>query len=237
MKHLFPILLFIMTCTTSCNQTPDGDALLTKSIAYHDPEGNWAQFKGALTIELTTPEQPVRISELTLNLPENRFTAKTTRDTIVTYREFFKDSCTFLLNGRSNLSTEEIETHRGTCERTEMMKNYYTYLYGLPMKLRDPGTLIDPQVTRKTFKDKEYLVLKATYDPEVGKDIWYFYMDPETYAMEVYQFFHDESVGDGEYIILEDLMEVQGMRIPKSRSWYTNKEDKFLGTDLLVDAK
>ncbi|THD69444.1 hypothetical protein E7Z59_03705 [Robertkochia marina] len=236
MKHLLPILLFVITFT-SCNPIPDGEALLNKSIAYHDPEGNWPQFKGALTIELTTPDQPVRNSELTLNLPENRFTAKTTRDTIVTYREFSHDSCTFELNGRTDLSAEEIEAHRGTCERTEMMKNYYTYLYGLPMKLRDPGTHIDPQVTRKTFQGQEYLVLKATYDPEVGKDTWYFYMNPETYAMEVYQFFHDENEVDGEYIILKDLMEVQGMRIPKSRSWYTNKEDKFLGTDLLVNAK
>lgn len=236
MKSFLPFLLLIIG-TAACNPPLDAEALLANSIAYHDPEGQWPQFQGALTIELTMPDQPVRISELTLNLPENRFTAKTTRDTVITYREFSKDSCIFELNGRSDLTPEEIKTHRGTCDRTEFMKNYYTYLYGLPMKLRDPGTQIDPQVTRKTFKGKEYLVLKATYDPEVGEDIWYFYMDPETYAMEVYQFFHDESVGDGEYIILEDLMELQGMRIPKLRSWYTNKEDKFLGADLLVDAK
>ncbi len=27
---------------------------------------------------------------------------------------------------------------------------------------------------------------------EVGEDTWYFYFDPLTYAMEVYQFYHEE---------------------------------------------
>jgi hypothetical protein len=41
------------------------------------------------------------------------------------------------------------------------MRNYYTFLYGLPMKLADPGTIIDPVVVKKEFMGKEYLVLKS----------------------------------------------------------------------------
>jgi hypothetical protein len=33
---------------------------------------------------------------------------------------------------------------------------------------------------------KEYLVLKVDYQKEIGKDTWYFYFNPKTYAMEVY---------------------------------------------------
>jgi len=114
-----------------------------------------------------------------------------------------------------------------------MFKNYYTYLYGLPMKLKDPGTILDSKIQTKTFKGKKYLVLKATYKAEVGDDIWYFYFDPETYAMEVYQFFHDESINDGEYILLKDQEEINGIKMPKTRAWYYNKDDKYLGTDVL----
>ena len=64
--------------------------------------------------------------------------------------------------------------------RGSMMKDYYTYLYGLPMKLKDPGTIVDPKVTKKRFKGKRYLVLKVSYDQEVGKDTWYFYFDQST---------------------------------------------------------
>jgi hypothetical protein len=79
-------------------------------------------------------------------------------------------------------------------------------------------------------------VLKVTYDPEKGSDTWYFYFDPKTYALAAYQFYHDPAKNDGEYILLEGEAEVGSMRLPKRRSWFTNKEDRFLGTDLLREA-
>ena len=51
--------------------------------------------------------------------------------------------------------------------------------------------------------------------------------------MEVYQFFHDETQNDGEYILLDDLEEVSGIKMPKIRSWFFNKNDKYLGKDIL----
>ena len=114
-----------------------------------------------------------------------------------------------------------------------MYQNYYTYLYGLPMKLKDPGTIITDKIVRKKMKGKTYLVLKATYKKEVGKDTWYFYFNPKTYAMEIYQFFHDEAKNDGEYILLTGEETINEIKIPKNRAWYMNKDDKFLGTDIL----
>ena len=82
------------------------------------------------------------------------------------------------------------------------------------------------------------MVLKATYDTSVGSDVWYFYFDPETYAMEVYQFYKTDDKGDvkpdsGEYILLADEETVSGIKMPKIRAWYYNKDDKYLGTDTL----
>ena len=117
-----------------------------------------------------------------------------------------------------------------------MFKNYYTYLYGLPMKLKDEGTIVDQTVTTITFKGKEYLVLKVNYSKEVGKDTWYFYFDPKTYAMEVYQFFK-EAKNSGEYILLSGLETINNIKMPKNRAWYYNKDDGYLGTDILSSEK
>ena len=138
----------------------------------------------------------------------------------------------------NNRTTEEKKENNLSCDRANLYKNYYTYLYGLPMKLKDPGTNIHEKVERKTFKGKEYLVLKATYDESVGSDIWYFYFNPETYAMEIYQFFKTDDSGklkpdSGEYILLTEEATVNNIKIPKNRAWYYNKEDKYLGTDIL----
>ncbi len=106
------------------------------------------------------------------------------------------------------------------------------------MKLKDPGTHISETVERKSFKGKEYLVLKVTYDESVGSDNWYIYLDPETYAMEVYQFFKKDENGNqkddsGEYILLTEEMVVNFIKMPKVRAWYYNKDDAYLGTDIL----
>ena len=101
------------------------------------------------------------------------------------------------------------------------------------MKLKDKGTIIEQKVVKKTFKSKEYLVLKATYTKEVGKDTWYFYFDPKTYEMEVYQFFK-EAKDSGEYILLSGLETINGIQMPKNRAWYYNKDNGYLGTDILT---
>jgi ATP:corrinoid adenosyltransferase len=62
---------------------------------------------------------------------------------------------------------------------------------------------------------------------------WYFYFDPKTYAMEIYQFFK-EGKDSGEYILLSELETINEVKMPKIRAWYYNKDDKYLGTDILL---
>ena len=168
-----------------------------------------------------------------MNLPQEYFHLTATKDGDKVSQELDKEECVLSLNGITKISDADAEKHRLSCQRARMMKDYYTYLYGLPMKLRDQGTLLDPEVRTKTFKGKKYLVVKVNYSEEVGKDTWYFYFDPTTYAMEVYQFYHDQPHNDGEYILLTGEEEVMGIKMPKKRAWYYNKDDKYLGTDLL----
>jgi hypothetical protein len=108
------------------------------------------------------------------------------------------------------------------------------------MKLKDPGTNLHNTIEKKFFKGKDYLVLKVTYDDSVGSDVWYFYFNPISYAMEIYQFFKTDENGkakpdSGEYILLTEEAKVNHIKMPKIRAWYYNKDDKFLGTDTLVD--
>ncbi|WP_412987761.1 DUF6503 family protein [Pontimicrobium sp. IMCC45349] len=231
-------LLLILTFLVSCNKPLKGNELLDKAISYHDPNNNWSAFNGAFNVTMETPNQSNRITNIKINLPQSYFFAKATRDTITTVFEVNNNDCKVSLNGKTELTEEEIKTHRLDCERANMYKNYYTYLFGLPMKLKDPGTNIHETVETKTFKGKEYLVIKATYDANVGSDIWYFYFDPETYAMEIYQFFKTDDSGkqkddSGEYILLTEETIVNDIKMPKNRAWYYNKDDKYLGTDIL----
>ena len=235
MKY-FLLIIFMLSGVLNHAQEMTGNELLERAIAFHDPENNWSTFRGKMLIEMENPKSSMRSTVVEMKLPNNYFKTTVTKDNYVIESELNNNDCTLKLNGSTSIFPKIKDSLNISCDRAKMMKNYYTYLYGLPMKLKDPGTIIDNKVIKKTFKGKEYLVLKATYDEEVGNDTWYFYFDPKTYAMEVYQFFHDESKNDGEYILLSELITVNGIKIPKVRKWYYNKGDVFLATDDLRKA-
>jgi hypothetical protein len=215
-------------------QDLSGPALLDHAIAFHDPNNHWREFEGEFKVTMKTPNSSNRTSNIKLNNRQQTFTLNVEKDNDAYTYVLNKNACEIILNGSTTITEEDRTKFKLSCERGSMMKNYYTYLYGLPMKLKDPGTIIDPKVLKKTFKNKEYLVLKASYKAEVGEDIWYFYFDPLTYAMEVYQFYHDEAKNDGEYILLSGLEEINGIKMPKTRAWYYNKDNTYLGTDILT---
>lgn len=237
MEKLTTLLCTVLISFSLQAQKINGPELLEKAIKFHDPQGTWETFSGKLKVIMETPNNPNRDSDIMINLPKQYFYVKAKSGENTTEYTVDKGTCFMRFNGDDNPTDSIKKKHRLSCERATLYKNYYTYLYGLPMKLKDPGTIIDDEVTKKKFKGKEYLVLKATYKKEVGKDTWYFYFDPKTYAMEIYQFYHDESKNDGEYILLTGMETINRIKMPKKRAWYMNKDDKYLGTDILKTPK
>lgn len=237
MTRIILVLVGFLIFSNAPAQEITGSQLLEKAIAHHDPNNNWKNFKGKLSIAMESPDGSDRVSEIAMNLSAEYFKLIWQRDGNMAIQMVEKDSCSISLNGSTEISEENIKKLGLTCDRTKMMKDYYIYLYGLPMKLQDPGTIIDPKTQKKTFKGKEYLVLKVNYEEPVGGDTWYFYFDPNTYAMEVYQFFHDESKNDGEYILLSGEETINDIKMPKTRAWYYNKDNKHLATDVLTEVK
>ncbi|MEC3964127.1 DUF6503 family protein [Flagellimonas halotolerans] len=233
-RYCFALLLVsVLFSAPSHAQSLSADEVLEKAIVFHDPNGNWENLNTTFKVVMETPSRPKRTSIIGVDFPKQGFSLNVGQKGNSYAYEFNRGSCEITLNGSEDFSEEEAEEFQLNCERGNFMKDYYTYLYGLPMKLNNPGTHVDPKVYNRTFKDKKYVVLKVTYDAEVGTDTWYFYFDPTTYAMEVYQFYHEESKNDGEYILLTGLEEINGIKMPKTRAWYLNKGDKYLGTDTL----
>jgi len=223
----------ILGTAISQAQPLTGEELLNQAIQYHDPKGQWSEFSGILEISMERPGRPSRKSVVTADLPNGYYNMYTKSVESETIFELGGEDCSITWNGKTKFTKEEVKENRLTCERAAFMRNYYIYLYGLPMKLKDPGTNVHEEVQVKTFKGKQYNVLKVTYDEAVGKDTWYFYLDQKTNAMEVYQFFHDEAQNDGEYILLNGELKYGKMKIPQNRTWYTNLDERLLGTDKL----
>ncbi|MGC1203921.1 MAG: DUF6503 family protein [Flavobacteriaceae bacterium] len=234
----FICLFTLLVTISSFSQNLTGLELLEKSIKYHDPNGSWNTFNGKLFVTMETPNSANRESDIHINIPKEFFNLISKRDSVTTTYTLNKKDCIISKKDSLRIAKQINKPKRTHCEMAELYKNYYTYLYGLPMKLKDPGTIISNSVEHKTFKGKDYLTLKVNYDASVGSDVWYFYFNPTTYAMEIYQFFKTYENGEvkpdsGEYILLTKEAKINTIKMPKIRAWYYNKDDKYLGTDIL----
>ena len=222
------LFLFLLLSIATFSQQITGNQLLEKAIHFHDPKGNWKTFNGELFITMKTPDQIKRKSEIRINLPKEYFYIKSYKDASTEEYTVNKGICSKVVGGDKNPSNDP----KKTCKRANLYKDYYTFLYGLPMKLKDEGTIVHQKVAKKIFNGKEYWVLKVTYDENVGKDRWFFYFNPKNYEMEAYQFFKKEE-NSGEFILLSGLEIIHEIKMPKTRDWYYNKDNRYLGTDLL----
>jgi len=232
MQQMITLLFCLLLVNAILAQSPSPEELLDNSIAYHDPARQWKKQKITLALTETRPSGSDRNSIVTWHPKKGVFTLDRTVDGVRTEQTFDGKECMFKLNGKTDLTEAELEEHRLNCERTQVMRDYYTYLWGLPMKLKDPGTNLE-SVEETTFQDQEVYALQVTYAPEVGSDTWYFYFDKSNNALVGYRFYHDESKNNGEYITLEGEAQVEKMRLPKTRKWYMNADDEYLGADTL----
>lgn len=209
---------------------PAAEDLLARSIAHHDPQGVWGTNPLRLEIHETRPGAAERTTRITIDPAVPLFTLERRQGAQVLEGRIAPGECFWNLVA-GDFSSDQVEGL--TCAGLERTRDYYLFLWGLPMKLRDPGTRLGP-VTRVEVDGRTRLRLRVTWDPEVGTDVWDLDFDPRTSALVGYRFFHDEATGDGEWITLDGELEGAGLRLPRARTWHTNADDELLGEDRLV---
>lgn len=214
---------------------PSAEEVLDRSLAYHDPAGRWMNARHALTLEESRPNGPTRTTHLVLDGPGDVFEM----------RQSWPDGARLegsIIAGACAADREGEPPYGISCDglgvrgarSVSYWRDYYGYLYSLPMNLLDPGTNLDPAVTRTRFDEQDVVAVRVAYDAEVGSDTWVVYFDRATYAMVGYRFYHDEAANDGEYITLHGVVEANGFRLPRTRRWYTNRDGEFLGADTII---
>ena len=229
---LSALLLNAIATSALLGEPPPASELLSCSIGYHDPRAVWQ--KGAFTIVdvSTKPDGTVgRRTVVRLHNALGRFDIETHVDGRVVTATVTGDKVESIrLDGRSNYSVEEAKHFQLSPDQLLTRRNFFLYLLGLPMKLQDPGTHLDPRVTEVHFAGQPSYQLRVTYDVAVGRDTWYFFLDPKTCALTGHRFHHNEAMGDGEYAVLSGETVGEGLRLPRVRKWYRNQDDQWFIT-------
>lgn len=227
-------IIFTLINFSFCSGQITATELIDKSISYHDPKDNWEDFEGRLNFDQARPGKENTKRKVFINNKKKLFQFWAQYDEGLLSYEVDKDLGSATWNGSDEVPEDMAKKYRISTDRAIMYRNYYTYLYGMPMKLKDQTAIVDPKVEQVEFYGKIYDRIRVTYDPVAGDDIWYFYFNPGNHALEAYQFFHDEEKNDGEYILFEETHEVDNVIIPRIRKWYYNKDEKYIASDILL---
>ena len=207
--------------------------LIELSKQYHDPNGTWSKYDWNLEIIESRPDGRIRRAEVVLNPGADKFQLVQHESGHSIGRNYSNGVFSNSYDNYTDYSEEVVNKFRLNEKYNQLYKNYYEYLWGMPMKLTDEGTHLGA-VYERDFFGQSSLELQVKYDEAVGNDIWYFYFDPSSYRLLGYKFYHDESKNDGEYILFQDELEMNGVKLPKKRSWYMNFDQKFIGMDELI---
>lgn len=222
MKYKFVFLFFLVSFLlfTSCQEkaTLTSDDIVKNSIHFHDPEGNWSSFKGKFYFESifsfndSIPEK----LEVSIDVKENGFQYHNLdRQVNISFPD---DSCI-------------VHSKLGNCDGYRWTKNFYTYVWGLPMKLHDPNTSISPQYQLDTIKTKPCYVINVFYTAENFK----FYIDQKSFQLRAFSFFKNDNSNHGEFIELEHIKEHHEIKFPKKKVWRDLISRELIGTNEVLN--
>ncbi len=217
MKHL-GLFIFLVAVLSSCNNKPETAVqIINKSIEFHDPQNEWNNFDATFYFESSfsfndsIPEE----MKITIDVPNNNFTYKNIdREVEIQY---LSDSC--------NLISE-----KGNCQGYSWTKNFYTYTWGLPMKLKDPNIKPLSKWNLDTINNYPCYAVYVNYEAEN----FTYYIDQEDFQLRAFKFLKNDESGKGEIIHLEGLQEYNNLQFPEKRTWLQLNGDT-IGTNKVMN--
>jgi hypothetical protein len=218
MKTSLLHFLFILTTLMSCSNVPTSSQdIINRSIAFHDVNNNWKAFDQQLKFESRFSFNDSIPEELHLSFKTaNNYFRYMNTDRKVDL-EYFADSCIS-------------HTPEGNCNGYSWTSKFYPYIWGLPMKLRDPETQVQSNFKPTVFNGFKTWKIQVNYEAE---NFWFFF-DQLDYQLRGFKFLKNDSSGKGEIIVLKDLVEVDGILLPKHRTWL-HKDSSLIGTNELLE--
>ncbi len=234
MKIIYVIVcaLFIMGYTYQ--KEIDGQHILEQTIKKHDPSSNWDTTKINIHVQEPRISNPYRYSIVTLDNANQYFKLSRNRDQHLSEHIIESDGkSTVLLDGKIETDTILIKKYRLDPSRNIGYQKFYRLMYGLPMSLANAFENISP-VSESTFnKELCYKIEFELKEPMISKH-WRIYVSKSDMMVKGIEIFFPDDPEKGERIYFEDLITINGVKIPRIRHWRELKDNTYSGSDLII---
>lgn len=212
--YFFALTLFF----TSCKEQPKSpEDIINKSIDFHDQHNQWKNLNAQFIFDsrfsiATFPQETLNIS---MNIKTEEFIYHNPKRKIkVSYVNDIcsADSCT------------------GACKGYIWTKSFYPYVWGLPMKLKDPGYSPEKEWGKDEFNGFDCYTVNMHYDNEN----FTFYFDQSDYQLRGFKFIKNNTEKHGEIVKLKGLHIYEGIKFPAYRTWL-NLDSTLIGTNQVLE--
>jgi hypothetical protein len=234
MKPILSLLLFIHLQAQAQFSAVE---ILQKSVKTHDPKQKWEKLKADFEMSIVREKTADRFFTIRLNLPQKSFFYEVKNDSLQFFQGFQGGNFEVSLNGKKDLTPEEIKKHDLSQTRTQYLREVYEYLLLLPMRLKNDVKFLSNEVTEEVFNEKSCYKITIQYEPINENETWHFFIDKQSFVLHGYQFYLKDKTSNGEFIYLEDYQDFKGILMPKIKRWYWNKDGSFFRTDQILMVK
>lgn len=205
--------MFLVSCSSKPNSATE---VLDRSIMFHDPNNNWNSFNETINLKSQ--------SIFSDNQPENiTLTFDVAQDRLCYLNDQRHVGCCFI-----DTVTQEMFKNVD-CSGYTWTKDFYTYIWGLPMKLKDPNTKINTTFPIVTFNNTDCYELSTSYE----KEHWMYFINTKSFYLEGFKFITKSDSTKGEIVINNASEKIDNISFQKNRTWFDLKM-KLIGTDSLI---
>lgn len=235
---IFGLTLFPFLSLAQVEKPPlTADQILNLVIRHYDPDERWARYRGEMHLYTIRPNGGSSEEDLILDNASSFYQSTLFVDDHVIERKLSRDKAFFEVDGRGEILPEVVARYNLNEAGLRQIAQHHRVHFGLPMYLREAGIDLAPKARLERFNDMECWVLTFTGDP-AGRDGAYFtnpihlYINPSGYQILGMRYENDEGSLPDSYVVFGDEIEVNGIRIPKIKTYYRTRDDSYWFTDV-----
>lgn len=230
MNKLLFLLISIFSSYNLFAQELSVEEIVKNTVRFYDPQAQWKLSNFSFELDEPRLKTPQRHSQVILNnkSKELKITRYYLPDTIV--QGVDQNAHFFIFNGQEidlDNDTIRMDSYRTSKARVEGMGKFYSFLLGMPHNL--------PQIKDKiliSHANSDIYILEIELSEPIISKKWRLYIDKNDFYLKKMETSDNEF---GEIIIFsEETAEVKGIKFPRFRHWYNEKDNAYLGSDIIV---
>lgn len=226
------LCLWLCSCASPAAEKIEAATVLEACFSYHDPNNEWPSWAGEYVVIEPRLRNAGRRSEVVLDPSAGVFEIERAYGADIIRRTFSSSGHQAYLNGQVVTDTALINQHRLTSERSEGHRQFYTLMLGMPVSLKGRYRLLSPMAIPMQWKGYEVCKVEMEVEDAPIATHWELFVDSKNYRLRAYRLLPEDGVG--EYLMLDQEMEVRGMKWPRVKHWYASENDEYLGSDLIL---